>query len=83
MTPTQEIIDRGSLLSIANQMIADHKDYFDGLSASGVEQKGDVLIFSGDYFLDEQGLPGAGSTTVFNVFKFLTVELSPRYRLAL
>lgn len=82
MMPTQETIDRSSLLAIAGCMIAEHEDFFDGLAATGVEQKGDVLIFSGNYFLDEQGLPGPRTTTVFNVFKFLTVELSPKYRLA-
>ncbi|MBK0000087.1 DUF2498 family protein [Erwinia sp. S38] len=77
----QQTIDRSSLLAIANQMIAEHKDFFDGMATTGVEQKGEVLIFSGDYFLDEQGLPGPHSTAVFNVFKFLAVELSPKYRL--
>lgn len=80
MNQTQ-MIDREDLLSLANQLIADHKDYFDGLAATDVEQKGEVLIFRGDYFLDEQGLPGEKSTVVFNVFKFLAVELSPRYTL--
>ncbi|WP_443112771.1 DUF2498 family protein [Erwinia sp. SLM-02] len=78
----QETIDRSSLLALAGQLLADHDDYFVGMAATGVEQKGDLLIFSGDYFLDEQGLPGPRSTAVFNVFKFLTVELSPKYRLA-
>lgn len=79
MNQTQ--IDRESLLALANEMIADHKDYFSGLVATDVEQKGDLLIFKGDYFLDDRGLPGEKSTVVFNVFKFLTVHLSPDYRL--
>ncbi len=82
MTLTQETIDRSSLLAMANEMIAGHADFFAGLAATGVEQKGELLFFSGDYFLDEQGLPGPRSTIVFNVFKYLTVELSPKYRLA-
>lgn len=74
-------VDKAALLEIANGMIADHEDYFPGLSATDVEQKGDVLVFRGDYFLDEQGLPGRKSTVVFNVFKFLATELSPLYHL--
>lgn len=80
MNQTQTI-NREELLCIANEMVANHKDYFQGLKATDVEQKGDVLIFRGNYFLDEQGLPGEKSTVVFNVFKFLAVELSPRYEL--
>ena len=76
-----EAIGKAALLLKANEMIAAHENYFDGLAASDVEQKGDVLVFRGDYFLDEQGLPGEKSTVVFNVFKFLAVELSPRYHL--
>ncbi|MEM6050095.1 DUF2498 family protein [Erwinia sp. P7711] len=80
MNQTQTI-DRDNLLALANEMIADHKDYFRGLAATDVEQKGDLLIFRGDYFLDEQGLPGEKSMVVFNVFKYLTVQLSPNYTL--
>lgn len=81
MTQQPEEVDRRTLLAIANKMIAEHEHFFEGMEATHVVQKGDVLIFSGDYFLDEQGLPGPRSTQVFNVFKFLAVELSPRYRL--
>jgi hypothetical protein len=77
-----QTIDRPALLVIANELIAGHKDVFPGLVATDVEQKGDVLIFRGDYFLDEQGLPGEKSMVVFNVFKYLAVELSPLYRIA-
>ncbi|RWR03722.1 hypothetical protein ED28_01675 [[Pantoea] beijingensis] len=76
-----EAIQRQALLEKANAMIVEHKDYFDGLQANDVEQNGNVLIFRGDYFLDEQGLPTAKSTLVFNMFKFLAQELSPRYYL--
>lgn len=76
-----KLTDRETLLRIANEMIVEHKDYFVGLEATDVAQKNEVLIFRGNYFLDEQGLPGEKSTQVFNLFKFLAVELSPRYRL--
>ncbi|MEM6159164.1 DUF2498 family protein [Erwinia sp. P6884] len=80
MNQTQGI-DRASLLSEANGMIAEHELAFPGLTATDVEQNGDVLVFRGDYFLDEQGLPTARSTQVFNVFKFLATTLSARYHL--
>lgn len=82
MSQHLEEIDRRTLLSIANEMLAGHDQYFEGMQAADVVQNGDLLMFSGDYFLDEQGLPGPRSTQVFNVFKFLTTELSTRYRLA-
>ncbi|MBV4366955.1 DUF2498 family protein [Erwinia sp. BNK-24-b] len=76
-----QAIDKTSLLQKANEMIGSHEDFFPGLVATDVEQKGDVLVFRGDYFLDDQGLPGKKSTVVFNVFKFLATELSPLYHL--
>ncbi|HBV40455.1 MAG TPA: hypothetical protein DEF05_12400 [Erwinia sp.] len=76
-----QAIDKTALLQKANELIVGHKDYFSGLCATDVEQKGEVLVFRGDYFLDEQGLPGSKSTVVFNVFKFLATELSPLYHL--
>lgn len=74
-------IDRASLLAQANEMIVQHEHYFEGLTVTDVEQNGDLLIFRGDYFLDEQGFPTAKSTQVFNVYKSLAVALSSRYRL--
>ena len=38
-------------------------------------------IITGDYFLDEQGLPTAKSTAVFNMFKHLAHVLSEKYHL--
>jgi hypothetical protein len=40
-----------------------------------------VLVFSGEYFLDEQGLPTPKSTAVFNMFKYLAHALSEKYHL--
>lgn len=74
-------ISRQALLDKANAMLKEHKDYFAGLAVRAVEQKGNLLIFSGDYFLDENGLPTAKSTAVFNVLKSLTVALSEQYHL--
>ncbi|MGE1382848.1 DUF2498 family protein, partial [Escherichia coli] len=51
------------------------------IEATGVTQRNGVLVFTGDYFLDEQGLPTAKSTAVFNMFKHLAHVLSEKYHL--
>lgn len=76
-----ESIDRARLIAQANEMIVQHEHYFEGMTVTDVEQNGDVLVFRGDYFLDDNGLPTAKSTQVFNVFKSLAQALSSRYRL--
>lgn len=75
-------LSREEILEKANALIHEHDDYFAGISASEVEQKGELLIFRGDYFLDENGLPTTKSTAVFNIFKALTLALSEKYHLA-
>lgn len=82
MSVPTEAISRHALLEIANQIITQHENYFVGLEANDVIQQGDVLVFRGLYFLDDEGLPTAKTTTVFNVFKHLAVELSSQYHLA-
>ena len=74
-------IDRQALLAKANQLIRDHEDTLSGIEATGVTQRNGVLVFSGEYFLDEQGLPTGKSTAVFNMFKYLAHELSDKYHL--
>ncbi|MCU5775701.1 DUF2498 family protein [Erwiniaceae bacterium BAC15a-03b] len=74
-------IDAAALLVKANALIVEHENYFAGMEATGVEQSGNILVFRGNYFLDEQGLPTSKSTTVFNVFKFLALQLSAQYHL--
>lgn len=74
-------IDSASLLVEANKIIHQHEDFIHGMAVTSVEQKNDVLIFKGEYFLDEQGLPTAKSTAVFNMFKHLSHVLSEKYYL--
>ncbi|WP_336292768.1 YciN family protein [Cronobacter dublinensis] len=74
-------IDRDSLLAQANKMIREHEDYIVGMEATDVEQKKGVLVFRGEYFMDEQGLPTAKTTAVFNMFKYLAHQLSEKYHL--
>ncbi|AEW73945.1 YciN [Enterobacter ludwigii] len=81
MHNTTQPIDRVSLLIEANKLIRDHEDTLAGIEATGVEQRNGVLVFSGEYFLDEQGLPTPKSTAVFNMFKYLAHTLSEKYHL--
>ncbi|MBW7983191.1 YciN family protein [Enterobacillus tribolii] len=75
-------IDRETLLAEANKIIREHEDFIHGMEATDVEQKGDVLVFRGEYFLDEDGIPTPKTTAVFNMFKHLAEVLSEKYHLA-
>ncbi|MDT0177920.1 YciN family protein [Enterobacter sp. BRE11] len=82
MQKSTQPISRQALLEKANSLIQEHDDYFAGLEADEVIQQGDVLVFRGPFFLDDEGLPTAKTTAVFNVFKYLVLTLSSRYHLA-
>lgn len=79
MNKETQPIDRETLLKEANKIIREHEDTLAGIEATGVTQRNGVLVFTGDYFLDEQGLPTAKSTAVFNMFKHLAHVLSEKY----
>ncbi|KFD18849.1 MULTISPECIES: DUF2498 family protein [Tatumella] len=81
MSEHPEYIDKTALLNIANQSMTGHDDYFSAMQVTGVDEKNGLLMFSGPLFTDAQGLPTRQTTAVFNVFKFLTLNLSSRYRL--
>ncbi|MFC1503709.1 YciN family protein [Pseudomonadota bacterium] len=74
-------ISSADLLLIANQLIQEHDAYIEGMRATAVEEKADVLVFKGEYFLDESGLPTGNTTAVFNMFKYLAHQLSPEFTL--
>ncbi|MDY0972448.1 YciN family protein [Siccibacter turicensis] len=81
MHESTQPIDRDTLLIEANNLIRGHEDYLSGMVATSVTQKNGVLVFGGEYFLDEQGLPTPKSTAVFNMFKYLAHTLSEKYHL--
>ena len=81
MNKETQAIDRETLLKEAIIFIRGHEDTLAGIEATGVTQRNGVLVFTGDYFLDEQGLPTAKSTAVFNMFKHLAHVLSENYPL--
>tara|TARA_Y100001956_G_scaffold2724_1_gene2779 strand:- start:3042 stop:3290 length:249 start_codon:yes stop_codon:yes gene_type:complete len=77
----KKIISKFELLLIANHIIQEHDDYIEGMRADSVEEKEDVLIFKGEYFLDDNGMPTANTTAVFNMFKYLAHHLSKEFTL--
>ena len=81
MSNNSQPIDRQTLLVEANRLIREHEDTMAGIEATGVEQRNGVLVFSGEFYLDEQGLPTPKSTAVFNMFKYLAHQLSEKYHL--
>lgn len=72
-------IPEADLLLIANQIIQDHENYLEGMRATSVEEKEEVLVFKGEYFLSDQGLPTEKTTAVFNMFKHLAHQLSKEF----
>lgn len=78
---TKQPISGFDLLLIANQLIQEHEHYIAGMRADEVTEKDGVLIFKGQYFLDEQGLPTEKTTAVFNMFKYLAHQLSHTFTL--
>lgn len=78
---SKKAISEFELLLIANQVIQEHANYMEGMRATSVIEKDDVLIFKGEFFLDEQGLPTEKTTAVFNMFKYLAHHLSKEFTL--
>ena len=78
----KELVTESELLDIANKIIKEHEDFIHGMRADAVTQKGDVLIFKGEFFLAEDGTPTAKTMAVFNMFKLLARQLSRRYQLS-
>ncbi|GAM56375.1 protein yciN [Vibrio ishigakensis] len=72
-------ISEFELLLIANNLIQEHDAYIEGMRATSVEEKDEVLIFKGEYFLDANGLPTPNTTAVFNMFKYLAHVLSKEF----
>lgn len=75
------IISEFDLLLIANQLIQENENYIEGMRAESVEEKADILVFRGEYFLDSNGMPTEKTTAVFNMFKYLAHQLSKEFTL--
>lgn len=74
-------IDRRTLLIEANKVIREHEGTLAGIVTTGITRRNDVLVFNGDYLLDEQGLPTPRNTAVSNMFRRLVYILSERCHL--
>lgn len=75
-------ISEFDILLIANQIIQEHENYLEGMRATSVEERDEVLIFKGEYFLSDQGLPTEKTTAVFNMFKYLAHHMSKEFTLS-
>ena len=82
MQPQKERITETALLEMANKIIREHEDFIHGMRADSVEQKGDILVFKGEFFLAEDGTPTGKTMAVFNMYKLLAQQLSGKYTLA-
>lgn len=69
------------LLKIANDLIKSDYEYMDGMRADSVTQNGEVLVFKGEFFLDNDGIPTVKTNAVFNMFKKITTVMSKQYKL--
>ncbi len=78
---TKKAISSFDLLLIANQMLQEQPNYQEGIRTDNVSEKNGVLIFTGDYFLNAEGLPTEKTMIVFNLFKHLAHKLSEEFTL--
>lgn len=77
----KKAIEAKKLLIIANNMIHEHAQYINGMYADSVEEKAGIMVFKGNYFLDNNAMPSEKTTAVFNIFKYLALTLSKQYTL--
>ncbi|MBX4276659.1 DUF2498 family protein, partial [Mycobacterium tuberculosis] len=68
-------------LEKANKLIREHEDTLAGIEATDVVQRNNVLVFSGEFYLDEQGLPTPTTTAEFNTCKNLAHKRSNKHHL--
>ena len=77
-----QYITKKELIEKANNIIQKHDDYIHGMFVDNVEQHRDTLVFKGEFFLDDNGIPSIKSTAAFNMYKHLAHILSEQYRLS-
>ncbi|MFM2480802.1 DUF2498 family protein [Celerinatantimonas sp. YJH-8] len=75
----KELISSDELVKLANHALKSHDDYIDGLVVYKAVQTPDAIVFKGENFLDEQGLPTAKSMAAFNLYKWLSYQFSAFY----
>lgn len=72
-------IAKKDLIAIANRIMKECDDYIDGIEVIDIRNSNEAFVFSGEYFLNEDGTPSPKTIAVFNVFKFLNTHLSQLY----
>lgn len=80
-TTIKQLISKSELLLLARKMMVEHDDFQEDMTLDDVEEKSGVLVFKGEYFLDENGFPTAQTTAVFNIYKALAHAFSSSYTL--
>lgn len=71
MSNDKQVINSADLIILANAQLPEHEDFFEGVKVESVTEKHGVITFTGESFLDENGLPTAKSMTAFNLYKWL------------
>ena len=77
----KEKINAIDLIMIANSVLQGHQNYFEGVRVHFVKEVDGALLFQGESFLDSNGFPTPQSQVAFNLYKYLSHELSPKFTL--
>lgn len=72
-------ISSEEMVKLANSALRSHDDYIDGLVIYEAIQTPDCIVFKGENFLDEQGIPTAKSMAAFNLYKWLSYQFTGFY----
>ncbi len=79
--PVKKPISKDQLMSKAMDLMKECDDYIDGIMPADVREVNGSFVFTGEYFLKEDGTPSQKTLAVFNVFKFLNHRLSKEFYL--
>lgn len=81
VAPEKKPISKDQLMLKAVELMKECDDYIDGILPTDVREVDGSFVFTGEYFLREDGTPSAKTLAVFNVFKFLNHRLSRQFYL--
>ncbi|MFM2484877.1 DUF2498 family protein [Celerinatantimonas yamalensis] len=75
----KQLISMQELVKLANEALHSNDDYIHGVEVHEAVQTPDCIVFKGENFLDEQGLPTGKSMAAFNLYKWLSYQFSDLY----
>lgn len=81
VSPEKKPISKDQLMLKAIELMKECDDYIDGILPTDVKEVNGTFVFTGEYFLREDGTPSTKTLAVFNVFKFLNHRLSGQFYL--